>query len=91
MSDSKQTTNPNTIKSWADAREGQPALVKGTESENGGVLRIHFPKASESNEEFKPIPWDKFFEVFEERQLALLYQDKKENGEQSTFHKFVNR
>ncbi|MBK6265581.1 hypothetical protein JKA74_11080 [Marivirga sp. S37H4] len=91
MSESKQTTDRNTIKKWADARDGQPAIIKGTESDNVGVLRIHFPKESDNNEEFKPIPWDKFFDVFEARELALLYQEKKENGEQSTFHKFVNR
>lgn len=87
MSDAKKTTDHQKIKSWTEAHGGVPTVVKGTESGSGkGVLRIHFPKAS-SDQDFKEISWDEFFEQFEENKLAFLYQDEKD----STFHKFVNR
>lgn len=91
MSESKKTTDRNTIRKWAEDRNGVPALIKGTESGDQGVLRIHFPQASQSDEEFDQIDWDQFFDIFEEKDLALLYQEEKENGEKSTFQKFVNR
>ena len=91
MSDSKQTTNHETIKSWAEARNGVPTFVKGTENGNEGVLRIHFPAASKNDEDFDRVMWEQFFDVFEEKNLSFLYQEEKENGEKSTFHKFVSR
>jgi hypothetical protein len=37
------------------------------------------------------ISWEEFLKKFEESKLAFLYQEKKANGEISTFNKFVNR
>ncbi|WP_017733848.1 hypothetical protein [Nafulsella turpanensis] len=91
MSESKKTTDRQAIKRWAEERKGIPTFVKGTESEDSGVLRIHFPQASDNDKSFDKIDWDQFFETFEEKNLAMLYQEEKENGEKSTFHKFVNR
>lgn len=91
MSTSNQTHNHQTIKDWAEQRGGVPARVIGTEI-NGdeGVLRIHFPEFSKG-EDLEEIDWDDFFNDFEKDQLDLLYQDKKANGEQSTFYKLVAR
>ena len=92
MNTSNQTTNKEEIKSWASARNGVPAMIKETENQQGeGLLRIHFPQASKNNDEFNEISWDKFFEKFDDDHLAMVYQDKKEDGEQSTFHKFIDR
>lgn len=90
MSESRKTTDRNAIKRWAERRDGVPAFVKGTENGDEGVLRIHFPEAS-SDENFDKIDWDQFFDVFEDKNLAMVYQEEKENGQKSTFHKFVNR
>lgn len=91
MSEAKKTTDPNKIKSWAEDRNGIPAIVKGTENGQGGVLRIHFPEASNADENFDPIDWNQFFHQFDEKDLAMVYQEEKQSGEKSTFHKFVNR
>lgn len=90
MSESRKTTDRNAIKRWAEARKGVPTFVKGTENGDEGVLRIHFPEAS-SNDNFDKVDWDQFFGVFEEKNLAMVYQEEKQNGEKSTFHKFVSR
>jgi hypothetical protein len=91
MSTSNQTHNHQIIKEWAEQRNGVPARVIGTES-NGdeGILRIHFPEFSKS-EGLEEISWDDFFEDFEKDKLDFLYQDKKADGAQSTFHKLVSR
>lgn len=92
MSSSKQTHNHATIKAWAEEHGGVPAIVADTaKSNNGGILRIHFPKHSDHSSDLKEIDWDTFFKTFDEEKLDFLYQEKKADGEGSTFHKFVAR
>ena len=89
---SKVTTDHEEIRRWAEERGGVPARIKGTgDSEDEGVLRIHFPGNSEDDDRFEQIEWEDFFEKFDENKLDFLYQDKKADGEISTFHKFVKR
>lgn len=91
MSTASLTHDHQDIKDWAEERGGIPARVKGTAHKNDqGVLRIHFPKFSKSNE-LEEISWDDFFADLEKENLDFLYQEKKENGETSTFHKLVER
>jgi hypothetical protein len=51
-----------------------------------GVIRIDFPGFS-GEQSLKPISWDEWFQVFDERGLAFLYQQKGE----SRFNKLVSR
>lgn len=90
MSASKTTTDHNEIKKWAEERQGKPALVRGTEDnqDGAGLLRINFPGYAEEN--LKDISWDEFFETFDSKNLAFLYQDEVE-GEKSRFFKLVNK
>lgn len=91
MSKSDRTHDHQTIKKWAEARKGIPAKIKGTgKGKDEGVLRIHFPAFSDS-QDFEEISWEDFFKDFDDNKLDFLYQEKKENGETSTFHKFVER
>jgi hypothetical protein len=89
MSDhgSNTTTDHDTIREWAEKRKGRPARVADT-GDKGGILRIDFQEPDEGLEE---IDWDTFFEVFEDRKLAFLYQDETADGKQSRFNKFVSR
>jgi hypothetical protein len=91
---SKETTNHDEIKRWAEERGGHPAIVKGTESSgpSKGMLRIDFIGGGEPKDErLEEISWDEFFQTFDEKNLAFLYQDKTANGKESRFFKFVNR
>ena len=89
MSDAQTTTDHATIRKWAEARGGRPATVKSTGSKNEqGVLRFDFGGPEDSLEE---ISWDEFFAKFDESELALLYQDKTNDGKTSRFFKLVNR
>ena len=88
MSTSNTTTDHKVIRKWVESRHGRPAVVKGTEGKDGeGVLRIEFRE----NEKLEDIDWDAFFETFDDRKLAFLYQDKTSDGKESRFFKFVKR
>jgi hypothetical protein len=86
MSTSHTTTSHKKIRTWIEARNGHPARVKA--SGDGGILRIDFGKPEENLEE---IEWDEFFKIFDENDLAFLYQDKTGDGATSRFSKFVSR
>ena len=84
-SEAKVTTDHDEIREWVEERGGHPARVKGTE-----VLRIDYPGFS-GEERLEEINWDDFFKVFDESNLAFLYQDKTKDGKQSRFSKLVDR
>lgn len=85
--ESNQTTDHETIKNWVEERGGKPARVEGTGEGNGGLLRIDFT----DDDSLEAISWTEFFEVFEENDLALAYQDETTEGEESYFAKLVSR
>jgi hypothetical protein len=81
------TTDHDTIRKWAEAKGGKPAAVASThQGDDVGIIRIMFPKAANSDHDaLTEISWDEFFKEFEERKLALLYDEK------SLFSKIVGR
>lgn len=90
MSAANATTDHDVIRQWTESRGGHPARVRATGDEEGkgdvGIIRIDFPGYSGEGS-LEEISWDEFFEKFEEKQLAFLYQ---EDGE-SRFNKLVSR
>jgi hypothetical protein len=65
--------------------------VKGTgDTGDIGVLRLDFPGYS-GGDSLQEISWEEFFEKFDERNLALLYQDETASGQKSNFNKIVDR
>lgn len=86
----ERTVDHDTIRAWVEERNGRPSVVKRSHdtAEGGGILRIDFNEPEESLEE---VPWDEFFEVFEDRNLAFLYQERTADGQLSRFFKFVRR
>ena len=88
MTTSQTTTDHDTIRKWAEARDGHPARVQDTGGEGGGLLRIDF---NEPEDRLDPIEWDEFFKVFEDNNLAFLYQEKTADGSTSRFNKLVDR
>lgn len=89
--DSKVTTDHEEIRRWAESRGGKPASVKRTHEKDGpGIIRIDFPGFS-GGKSLEPISWEEFFEQFDERKLAFLYQEKTAYGEVSRFNKLISR
>lgn len=89
MGSSKVTTDHNEIKKWVEERGGHPASVKGTGNGDAGLLRIDFDEG-EPDTKLEPISWEEFFEKFEEKDLAFLYQEAK-GGKTSRFNKLISR
>ncbi len=88
---SKVTTDHEVIGKWVESRGGHPAAVKRTHEKNEpGIIRIDFP-GYKGEQSLEPISWDEFFEQFEERGLAFLYQDKTASGKVSRFNKIISR
>lgn len=84
------TTDHDEIQRWVEERGGNPSIVKGTESRDSALLRIDYPGFSGEGK-LEAIEWDEFFEIFDENNLAFLYQDQTADGELSRFSKFVSR
>jgi hypothetical protein len=87
---SKTTKDHEEIRRWAEERGGKPAHVKSTGSgEDIGILRIDFPGYSGAGS-LESITWEQWFEKFDERNLALLYQEETAGGQRSNFNKIVS-
>ena len=87
----KTTTDHDEIQRWVEERDGSPACVRGTgDSDDVGLLRIDFPGYS-GEETLQHIEWDEFFQKFDERNLAFLYQDETKGGQRSNFNKLIDR
>ena len=88
--ESHTTTDHEEIRNWVEERGGHPAIVKGTEKGGSALLRVDYPGYS-GDDKLEEITWDEFFEIFDNNELAFLYQEKTEDGGLSRFSKFVNR
>ena len=60
MSQSQTTRDHDTIRKWAESRDGHPAKVET--GGKGGILRIDF---GEPEHNLTRIEWDEFFEIFD--------------------------
>jgi len=89
--ESKTTTNHKQIQKWIEDRNGMPARVKDTVSgEGAGLLRVDFLDNGE-DDKLEELSWEDFFDTFEKKNLAFLYQEETKDGGKSRFFKFVNR
>lgn len=87
---SNVTTDHEIIREWAESRGGHPAVVKKTRGKEGlGVLRIDFPGYKGAGA-LDQISWEEFFEEFDSRSLAFLYQDRTASGKVSRFNKIIS-
>lgn len=87
----RRTADHEDIRRWAEARGGQPARVKGTESPRGiGILRIDFP-GGRGREALEPISWEEFFQTMDDHGLELIYQETTATGRPSRFSKLVRQ
>lgn len=89
--ETKTTDNHDIIKKWAEERYGEPALVEGVvdKGKEGEMLRIHF--SDNADESLKDISWELFYKIFDDNNLAFLYQETTIDGDQSKFCEFINK
>ena len=87
MAEAKTTTDHEEIRHWVEERGGWPARVIGTgDDDDAGLLRIDYPGFSGEGK-LERISWEEWFEKFDEKDLAFLYQDEGD----SRFSKLVSR
>jgi hypothetical protein len=88
---SQTTTDHEKIRKWAESRGAKSACVRGTgNKKEAGILRLDFPGyTGEKNSSH--ITWEDWFEKFDERKLALIYQEETAASEKSNFNKLVSR
>ena len=90
-SESTTTTDHDEIRRWAEEREGRPASVRETgNGDDPGILRIDLPGGA-GEDQLEHIDWDDWFAKFDEQGLAAILQERKADGEPSTFIKLVKR
>lgn len=90
MASARTTTNHEQIRRWVEERGGKPACVSQTRGRGQGcLLRIDFPGFS-GEETLDEISWEEFFQVFDDNDLAFLYQESVE-GKTSRFNRLVER
>lgn len=90
---SHTTTDHEEIRRWADERGAKPAVVKSTEGKKQntiGLLRLDFPGYS-GGDSLEHISWEEFFDTFDKKKLALVYQEETADGEKSNFNKLISR
>lgn len=84
------TTDHEEITRWVEERNGQPAIVKGTENGRSALLRIDYPGFT-GEETLEAVSWEEFFRIFDENNLAFLYQERTADGDLSRFSKLIDR
>lgn len=62
-----RTIKHDVIQQWAEARHGVPALVRTTVD----AIRI---KIGDDETQYEPIAWAKWFEIFDAKELAFVYE-----------------
>jgi hypothetical protein len=89
---SRVSTDHEEIRHWAEERGAQPACVRVAGDEDDiGILHLEFRDApGDRDESLKLISWDDWFTTFEERGLALAFQDETADSQQRNF-KLVDR
>ena len=87
--ESHVTTDHEEITRWVEERNGQPAIVKGTDNGKSALLRIDYPGFT-GEETLEPVSWEEFFRIFDENKLGFLYQEHTADGGLSRFSKLVD-
>lgn len=82
---SKVTIDHDEIQRWAEERDGEPAVVRGTT-----IIRLDFPGFA-GPPKLQRMSWDDWFRLFDEQNLALVYEERTARGIESNFNKLVGR
>jgi hypothetical protein len=100
MADTVTLTDHETIRDWAAARAGFPAIIDASaQSGTQPVLRIVFDQqAYQDNRPERPqnaggyelVEWDEWFKLFDEHELALVVA-RDVPGRRESFHEIVRR
>lgn len=79
MAQTTRTIDHQEIKGWVEERGGSPAVLEGTYDGFGsGILRIDWGRGEEALDQ---LSWEDFFRVFDDNDLAFVYESGEERGD----------
>lgn len=83
----RKTTDHREIQRWVESHGGRPTAIRASDGDVG-VLRFDY-ELKEST--MQPISWDEFFDHFEKRKLAFVYEESTPLGSEAKLTKLVSR
>lgn len=84
------TRDHDTIRRWVEERNGSPATVGSTRTDDDpGLIRLDFPGYSGEGA-LEEISWEEWFAKFDRSDLVLLFQETTKEGRQSSFNKLIS-
>ncbi len=83
----KKTIDHEEIKLWVESHGGHPAALRMLDGDVGVVRFDYKPYLGAQH----PLSWTEFFQQFENRNLAFLYDDEAPPGLEESAAKLVNR
>jgi len=85
------TRSREVVEDWARRRNAEPAAATFGDDGRPRVLRFDFQGGPDrGGSELKRVSWDDWWQVFEDRDLAFVYQEKTSDGNESNFFIFDN-
>jgi hypothetical protein len=80
------TRSHEVVEDWASRRDAQPAAATRGPDGRPRVLRFDFAGGPDKGGgSLEAISWDEWWQVFDERDLAFVYQETKSDGNDSNF------
>ncbi|EMR03681.1 hypothetical protein [Cesiribacter andamanensis] len=90
LSEPHKTTDTSTIRTWAEARGGKPALRAAEHQQTPPELCICFAD-SPQEAGLEEISWERFFTEFEDHRFVMVYREQETDGELSHFYRLMLR
>lgn len=93
----RSTVNHTKIKQWAESLNGKPQIIDDPQAKQDTPgLRINFPDKSNdlylsASKHGRDTTWEDFFKIFEQEQLAFLYEAKPSKEDLSDAFQFIKR
>jgi hypothetical protein len=89
------TSDHEEIKSWTEKHNGSPAVFDDPNAWGDKLgIRIDFPgkmdeRFMSADVKSRPVSWDKFFEIFDKRNLTFVYNTKEEPNDPTMAYMIV--
>lgn len=80
------TRSHEVVEDWARRRNAEPAAATRGQDGRPHVMRFDFGGGPDKGgRDLEHISWDEWWQVFDERDLVFVYQEKKSDGSDSNF------
>jgi len=88
MTQATRTIDHEEVREWAELHGGAPAILADSRVGESGMLRLDF---GDGVEQLERITWEDFFDIFEDNDLAFIYEASDADGDASIHYHFTSR